>query len=419
MLAATKPNFGQIQLIDNDILGKQQMVLNFSRLNPFNRKSPKPRRADVLYDSTLVWCSLVLLAIGFLIVTSASVYNHSGDVVFYAKRDIAYISIAMICSLITLTINISFVERASGFFLLCCFFLLVLVLFVGAEINGAKRWLNFGVMNLQPAEFTKLGLFCYMASYLARKGDEVRNRIWGFLKPQLVIMFIAIALLQQPDLGTVIVLYLTSLSLLFISGAKIYQFIVLVALAGVAGLQLVIFTPYRLARLTAYLDPWHEDMIYNEGYQLTNSLMAFGRGGFFGEGIGNSVQKLDYLPEPHTDFVFSILAEEMGYIGVFVTISILIILIIRALMITKKCLLQEKAYGAYLSFAIAIWFSLQTFINIGAAAGMLPTKGLTLPLISYGGSSMLVMTVAVALLLRIDFEARLDDAQAFVKGSRG
>ncbi|SES79029.1 putative lipid II flippase FtsW [Thorsellia anophelis] len=395
------------------------MLLNFSRLNLFSRNKLKPRRADVLYDSVLVWCSLVLLAIGFLIVTSASVYNHSGDVIFYAKRDIAYIAIALSCGLIALVVNIGFLERASGFILLCCFFLLILVLIIGSEINGAKRWLSFGIMNLQPAEFAKLGLFCYMSSYLARKGEEVRNRIWGFLKPQLVIVLMAIFLLMQPDFGTVIVIYLTTLSLLFISGAKLYQFVVLVALASIAFLRLVIFTPYRLARLTAYLDPWDDDMKYNETYQITNSLMAFGRGGYFGEGIGNSVQKLDYLPEAHTDFVFAILAEEMGYIGVFITIVLLLVLIIRALMITKKCLLQEKLYGAYLSFAIAIWFSLQTFINIGAAAGMLPTKGLTLPLISYGGSSLLVMTVAVAILIRIDFEARLDDAQAFVKGSRG
>lgn len=395
------------------------MLLNYFKRLKFKNRFRRSQRGEILYDTVLLWCAFLLLAIGFLIVSSASVYNHSNDISYYSRKDLLYICVALIGGIITLYINIDFVNRISGFALICCCALLVLVLFIGSEINGAKRWLNLGPVNLQPAEFAKLTLFCYVSSYLARKGEEVRTRFWGFMKPQLVIVVMALMLLAQPDFGSLMVLYLTTLALLFISGAKVYQFIMLVLLAAGAFITLIATSPYRLQRFTAYLDPWQEDRMYNEGYQLTNSLMAFGRGGFFGEGIGNSIQKLDYLPEPHTDFVFSILAEELGYVGVIITIGILVLLIIRAFMITRRCLLQDKLYGAYLSFAIAIWFSLQTFINIGASAGMLPTKGLTLPLISYGGSSMLVMTTAVALLLRIDYEARINDAQAFVKGSRG
>ncbi|MFC0180399.1 putative lipid II flippase FtsW [Thorsellia kenyensis] len=395
------------------------MFTKFFKFNLFSFKRATKNRPNRLYDSTLLWTSFLLLAIGFLIVTSASVYNHSGDMTHYAKRDIAYIAVALLGGIFALNVTIDFLERSSGFILIGCFFLLVLVLVIGNEVNGAKRWLNLGLFNIQPAEFAKLGLFCYLPSYLTRKQDEVQQSAWAFFKPQIVILALAILLLSQPDFGTVFVLYCTCLALLFISGAKLYQFVILLVLGFLAFVQLILKSPYRLKRLSSYLDPWDKDRMYNEGYQLTNSLMAFGRGGGFGEGIGNSIQKLDYLPEPHTDFVFAILAEELGYVGVMVTISLLILLIVRAFIITKKSMMQEKYYGAYLSFAIAIWFSLQTFINIGAAAGMLPTKGLTLPLISYGGSSLLVMTTAVALLIRIDYEARLSDAQAFVKGSRG
>ena len=231
----------------------------------------------------------------------------------------------------------------------------------------------------------------------------------GFIKPIIVFATLASLLLLQPDLGTVVVMLVTLFGMLFIAGAKLYQFFALMVVGLLSIATLIYIEPYRMRRITAFLDPWEDP--FGSGYQLTQSLMAFGRGEWFGQGLGNSILKLEYLPEAHTDFVFAVLAEELGYIGVFLALSLVFSLVVKAIFIGRKAFEHNQLFGGYLAFAIGIWFAFQTLVNVGAAAGMVPTKGLTLPLISYGGSSLIIMSVAVSILLRIDHECRLTSAE--------
>ena len=294
--------------------------------------------------------------------------------------------------------------------------LLLVVLAVGSSVNGASRWIAFGPLRIQPAELSKLALFCYLSSYLVRKVEEVRNNFWGFCKPMGVMLILAVLLLLQPDLGTVVVLFVTTLALLFLAGAKIWQFLAIIGTGIAAVVMLIIVEPYRVRRITSFLEPWEDP--FGSGYQLTQSLMAFGRGDLLGQGLGNSVQKLEYLPEAHTDFIFSILAEELGYIGVVLVLLMVFFIAFRAMQIGRRALLLDQRFSGFLACSIGIWFTFQTLVNVGAAAGMLPTKGLTLPLISYGGSSLIIMSTAIVMLLRIDYESRLAQAQAFVRSPK-
>lgn len=246
-----------------------------------------------------------------------------------------------------------------------------------------------------------------------RKVEEVRSNFWGFCKPMGVMVVLAVLLLAQPDLGTVVVLFITTLAMLFLAGAKMWQFLAIIGSGAFAVVLLIIAEPYRMRRVTSFWNPWADP--FGSGYQLTQSLMAFGRGEFWGQGLGNSVQKLEYLPEAHTDFIFSILGEELGYIGVVFALLMVFCVAFRAMSIGRRALEIDQRFSGFLACSIGVWFSFQALVNVGAAAGMLPTKGLTLPLISYGGSSLLIMSTAIVLLLRIDYETRLAKAQAFVK----
>ncbi|BET97941.1 cell division protein FtsW [Xenorhabdus taiwanensis] len=373
----------------------------------------------VMYDRTLVWMILGLAVIGFVMVTSASMpvgQRLAQDPFIFARRDAIYLSLCFFLSLITLRIPMDFWLRYSNVMLLVTIMMLVVVLFVGSSVNGASRWVAIGPLRIQPAELSKLSLFCYLSSYLVRKVEEVRNNFWGFCKPMSVMVALAILLLAQPDLGTVVVLFVTTLALLFLAGAKLWQFLAIIGCGIFAVCVLIVAEPYRIRRVTSFLNPWEDP--FGSGYQLTQSLMAFGRGNFFGQGLGNSVQKLEYLPEAHTDFIFSILAEELGYFGVVLVLAMVFFVAFRAMMIGRRALQLNQRFSGFLACAIGIWFSFQAFINVGAAAGMLPTKGLTLPLVSYGGSSLIVMSTAIVLLLRIDYEVRLAKAQAFVRSSK-
>ncbi|WP_387464878.1 cell division protein FtsW [Photorhabdus sp. RM323S] len=373
----------------------------------------------VLYDRTLVWLTLGLGIIGFVMVTSASMpvgQRLAEDPFLFAKRDAIYLLLAFGLSLITLRIPMDFWQRYSNLMLLISVILLLVVLVVGSSVNGASRWIALGPLRIQPAELSKLSLFCYLASYLVRKVEEVRNNFWGFCKPMGVMVVLAVLLLAQPDLGTVVVLFVTTLAMLFLAGAKLWQFLAIIGSGVFAVVLLIIAEPYRIRRVTSFLDPWEDP--YGKGYQLTQSLMAFGRGEFLGQGLGNSVQKLEYLPEAHTDFIFSVLAEELGYVGVVLVLLMIFFVAFRAMTIGRRALQIDQRFSGFLACSVGIWFSFQALVNVGAAAGMLPTKGLTLPLISYGGSSLLIMSTAIVLLLRIDFETRLAKAQAFVRSPR-
>ncbi|MDR8490250.1 cell division protein FtsW [Serratia nevei] len=370
----------------------------------------------VLYDRTLLWLTFGLAIIGFVMVTSASMpigQRLADDPFLFAKRDALYLGLAFGLSLVTLRVPMEIWQRYSNVMLLMSIVMLLIVLVVGSSVNGASRWIALGPLRIQPAELSKLSLFCYLASYLVRKVEEVRSNFWGFCKPMGVMVVLAVLLLAQPDLGTVVVLFITTLAMLFLAGAKMWQFLAIIGSGVFAVVLLIIAEPYRMRRVTSFWNPWADP--FGSGYQLTQSLMAFGRGEFWGQGLGNSVQKLEYLPEAHTDFIFSILGEELGYIGVVLALLMVFFVAFRAMSIGRRALEIDQRFSGFLACAIGVWFSFQALVNVGAAAGMLPTKGLTMPLISYGGSSLLIMSTAIVLLLRIDYETRLTKAQAFVK----
>jgi cell division protein FtsW len=265
--------------------------------------------------------------------------------------------------------------------------------------------LAIGPLTLQISELIKLFVVIYVAGYLVRRTDEIQSQLTGFIKPLLVLALISGLLLMQPDFGSVVVILSTTLAMLFLGGAKLWQFIGLSLCVGATLAGIAYDNPERLERITVFLDPWADP--FGSGYQLTQSLIAFGRGEITGQGLGNSLQKLSYLPEAHTDFVFAVLAEELGLIGVFVILVLFFMLFIRSMSLGRTALLQQRAYSAYLAFGIGFWLTFQALINIGVTSGALPTKGLTLPFISYGGNSLLVGFVAVAILLRVDFENKL------------
>lgn len=364
---------------------------------------------EVLFDRQLVWISLGLMAFGLIMVTSASFpvsTRLTGQPFYFMTRHAIFLFLSLCASVVVLQIPTEKWLKYSSWLLAISFFMLIVVLIGGRSVNGASRWIPLGFFNLQPAEVSKLSLFIFMAGYLVRKQSEVRETFFGgFMKPIMVFGALAVLLLGQPDLGTVIVMLVTLFGMLFIAGAKLSQFIALM-MAGVAAvIGLILAEPYRIRRVTSFLDPWQDP--FGSGYQLTQSLIAFGRGGWFGQGLGNSIQKLEYLPEAHTDFVFAVIAEELGIVGVVLVLMLIFSLVFKAIMIGKRAFEEGQNFGGYLAIGIGIWFAFQTLVNVGAAAGIMPTKGLTLPLISYGGSSLVVMSVAVAILLRIDYEYRL------------
>ena len=370
--------------------------------------TPSP---NALYDRQLVWISLGLMLMGLVMVTSASfpISSRLTDQPFHFMfRHAVFLILAIGVSSLVLQIPLRRWFQYSMWLLLISVGLLFIVLVAGKSVNGASRWIPLGLFNLQPAEVAKLSLFIFMSGYLVRKSEEVRSSFFGgFIKPIIVFATLALLLLLQPDLGTVVVMLVTLFGMLFIAGAKLTQFLALMVVGLSAVSALIYFEPYRWRRVTSFLDPWDDP--FGSGYQLTQSLMAFGRGEWFGQGLGNSIQKLEYLPEAHTDFVFAVLAEELGFVGVVLALVLIFSLVIKAILIGRKAFEHDQLFGGYLAFGIGIWFAFQTLVNVGAASGMVPTKGLTLPLISYGGSSLIIMSVAVSILLRIDHECRLQD----------
>ncbi|UTT85593.1 cell division protein FtsW [Vibrio pelagius] len=382
--------------------------LNHSIWQWLNRSTP-----EALYDRQLVWIALGLMMTGLVMVTSASfpISARLTDQPFHFMfRHAIFLLLALGVSSVVLQIPMKRWLQYSMYLLGLSFFLLVVVLAVGKSVNGASRWIPLGLFNLQPAEVAKLSLFIFMAGYLVRKQDEVRKTFFGgFAKPIMVFGAFAVLLLGQPDLGTVVVMLVTLFGMLFIAGAKLSQFIALMVAGVAAVVGLIVIEPYRVRRVTSFWEPWNDP--FGSGYQLTQSLMAFGRGDWMGQGLGNSIQKLEYLPEAHTDFVFAVLAEELGFVGVTLVLMLIFSLVFKAIFIGKKAFENDQVFSGYLAFGIGIWFAFQTLVNVGAASGIVPTKGLTLPLISYGGSSLIIMSVAVSMLLRIDHECRLLEQQ--------
>ncbi|MBY6187799.1 cell division protein FtsW [Marinobacter hydrocarbonoclasticus] len=365
-----------------------------------------------LYDRMLLILILTLAAIGLLMVTSASMAEGAkltGDAYYFVKRQLLFLGSAMVIGIVVLQVSMSRWEQYSWALMLLALGLLIVVLVGGRTVNGATRWLPLGPFNLQVAEVAKLALFVFLAGYLVRRHQELREEIKGFVKPVAVLAVYAGLILLQPDLGTVVVMFVTVMGMLFLAGASLGKFITLMLVGVGLVVLLIVVEPYRMARVMNFMDPWEDP--FGSGYQLTQSLMAYGRGDWLGQGLGNSIQKLEYLPEAHTDFIFAVLGEELGFIGVVTVLGLLLVLAFRALWIGHLALKQEQAFSGYLAYGIGIWFSFQTAVNVGASVGVLPTKGLTLPLVSYGGSSLWVMTAASAMLLRIDHERRVAQTQ--------
>nr|WP_077339470.1 cell division protein FtsW [Pseudocolwellia agarivorans] len=371
------------------------------------------------FDRSYIILAFAMYMIGLIIVASASMPIADrlfGNPFHFIIRHSIYIGLSLFIASIVMQVPLATWHKHSTHLLIFGIVLLVTVLIIGREVNGSQRWIMVGPITVQAAEPAKLFFFCYLSAYLVRRRNEVMENVKGFIKPLIVFGVLASLLLFQPDLGTVIVMFVTTFGLLFLAGAKLWQFIS-IALVGLASISaLAYFSPYRWARVTGFLDPWKDP--FGTGYQLTQSLMAYGRGEMFGQGLGNSIQKLEYLPEAHTDFVMAVLAEEFGFVGIGAILILSMTLVIKALLLGRKAVSKEKYFEGFFAYAIGIWFSFQAAVNVGASAGIVPTKGLTMPLISYGGSSMIIMTIALVVLLRIDHEIRLQSIQATSKGGR-
>ncbi|MDP1574251.1 MAG: putative lipid II flippase FtsW [Coxiellaceae bacterium] len=367
------------------------------------------------YDRWILAIALTLICFGLLMVSSASMVVSDQmyhEPFYYLLRQLIYLLGGFFVAWIITRIPLSFWEEAGFMLLLLCFALLAAVLIpgIGSVINGSRRWIHLGFLSLQVSEAVKLMAILYMAGFLQRHLEEVQTRLSGFIKPMAFFGIMALFLLMEPDFGATSVIMMTMLALLFIAGARLLPFLLLVGLCVGGMALLAITTPYRMQRLTTFLNPWLH--AYGSGYQLTQSLIAFGRGGLFGVGLGNSVQKLFYLPEAHTDFIFAVIGEELGFVGELLLLALFVILIVRVVQIAQLALKQAQYFAGYAAWGIGLWLSFQVIINIGVNIGVLPTKGLTLPLISYGGSSLLVCCAAIGILLRISYEVQSMEVNA-------
>ncbi len=378
-----------------------------SAMMPF----PARLKTELKLDPVMLGLVLVLLLGGFVILASASITisdNATGNPFFYLERQLIAAAIGLVAGLFCLFVPMHVWQTLGPLLLLVGLALLVVVLLpgVGYEVNGATRWVRFGVMNLQVSEPARLCLLIYLAGYVVRQQKALREQFVGFLRPMLVLSLGCALLLAEPDFGAAIVLLATALVMLFVAGARIRDFILFFSATVIAVVGLTLTSPYRLNRLTGFMDPWADP--YNSGFQLTQSLIAIGRGEWFGVGLGDGVQKLFYLPEAHTDFVFAVFAEEFGLLGSVVLIALFLALLWRVFKLAMRAADSERFFEAFLAIGLGTWLGLQAFINVGVNMGLLPTKGLTLPLISYGRSSLIVAMIAIGLLLRIHHELVVD-----------
>lgn len=366
-------------------------------------------------DRGLLAVLAIIAVLGLVMVMSASVSlaeRQTGDAFHYFKRQLLFFGIGVALAAAVLQVRLENWQRVSGPLLILAYLLLGLVLIpgIGREVNGAVRWIPLGVFNLQVSEAAKLLILLYLADYLVRRAEPVRTRVLAFLLPMGCIAFAGLLLLLEPDFGAAVVLAATGMGMLFLAGVPLWRFVLLGGLVAAVGSLLIVASPYRWMRLTTFIDPWQDP--FASGFQLTQSLIAIGRGEWLGVGLGGSVQKLFYLPEAHTDFLFAVFAEEFGLIGVIGVIGLYGYVVLRAFVIGTRCLRNGLPFGGYLAYGIGLWFGLQSFVNIGVNMGLLPTKGLTLPLMSYGGSSLITTLLALALLLRASIELQLATVSA-------
>jgi cell division protein FtsW len=383
------------------------MSASASTVKSYARSSGQSR--SLVLDPWLIGAVAALLLIGLVMVASASIgisERDTGDAFHYFKRQLAYVGLGLVAGCIGLAIPTRLWDERSTWLLIAAFALLVLVLVpgIGYVVNGSRRWIRLGFMNFQVSEAARVMLLMYVASYAVRRADELRADFKGFMVPVGVLAAAAALLLIEPDFGAATVLLVTGIAVLFLAGARILHLLVPIVLGSLALAALAVISPYRLRRLTGFLDPWGDP--FDSGFQLVQSLIAIGRGEWFGVGLGSSVLKMFYLPEAHTDFVFAVLAEEFGFVGVVVVIGLFALLVVRALKISREAAQAGQQFQSYVAAAIGVWIGIQALVNIGVNMGLLPTKGLTLPLLSYGGSSMLVTLGWLGVLLRINHDAQ-------------
>ncbi|HEX9184310.1 MAG TPA: putative lipid II flippase FtsW [Burkholderiales bacterium] len=364
------------------------------------------------YDRSLAWTALLLLAIGLVMVYSASIATSEAsrytgaNAAYFLLRHAAFLGIALALATSVFLAPARYWQKAAPWLFLACVVLLVLVLVpgIGREVNGARRWISLGPVNLQPSELMKLAVVLYAADYTVRKHAVLKSFRRGLLPMVAVMMFVSWLLLREPDFGALVVIAVTTFGILFLGGMNGRHFAALVAMLAVGFALLVLTSEYRMQRIFGFMDPWTDP--FGRGYQLSHALIAFGRGEWLGVGLGASVEKLFYLPEAHTDFLLAVIAEELGLAGVALVIGLFVWLVLRAFAIGRQAALRERHFASLAAQGIGVWLGFQALINMGVNMGLLPTKGLTLPLMSFGGSGLVVNCVAVAILLRIDWENR-------------
>ncbi len=367
------------------------------------------------FDQTLVWVTVALLLWGLVMVYSASVampdnpkfarYAHT----HFLTRHVLSLVVAFVVALLAFQVPLATWEKVAPWLFVASLLLLILVLipFIGKGVNGARRWISLGVMNFQPSELAKFAVLLYAADYMVRK-MEVKERFFRAVMPMAVaIAIVGLLLLAEPDMGAFMVISVIAMGILFLGGVNARMFFVIAAVVVVAFSLMVMLSEWRRERIFAYLDPWSDKYSMGKGYQLSHSLIAFGRGEIFGVGLGGSIEKLHWLPEAHTDFLMAVIGEEFGLIGVLVVIGLFMWMTRRIMHIGRQSIALDRLFAGLVAQGVGIWMGFQTFINIGVNLGALPTKGLTLPLMSYGGSAILMNLVSLAVVLRIDYENRL------------
>jgi cell division protein FtsW len=371
------------------------------------------------FDNALIFVTGALLIIGLVMVGSASISIADGKLgqpLFYFNRQLIFAVTGLVLGTLVVSVRLEVWRQLAPLLLIIGVGLLVLVLIpgIGREVNGSRRWLPLGPVNIQVAEIIKLFSIIYVADYLHRHHGQLHGSFFKVFGPLVLLGVAALLLLMQPDMGSVVVILSTVLAMMFLGGARLDVFAALMTIFAGLFAVLIWLAPYRLQRLQTFMDPWQDP--FGSGFQLTQALIAFGRGDWLGVGLGSSMQKLFYLPEAHTDFLYSILAEELGLIGALSILVLFSVFIWRALAIGRAAELAGQVFGAQIAYGIGIWIGLQACVNMGVNMGVLPTKGLTLPLMSYGGSSLLLTCLAIALLFRVDLETRFpEQASARVK----
>lgn len=363
------------------------------------------------FDQVLIWSALLLLSLGLVMVYSASIAIAEAQFgadrsYYYLVRQVAYLTLGGLMGWLVFQVPLYIWQKSAFYLFLLGIIMLLLVLIpgIGSEINGSRRWIPLYIANLQPSEFMKFFMIIYTADYVVRKAADLNGFFKGFLPILIIIGIVGFLLLRQPDFGAAAVITVLVIAILFLGGVSMKIFSVLLGLMIAGAYTLIKFSGYRLDRIVGFMDPWADPL--GKGYQLSHALIAFGRGEWLGVGLGGSVEKLFYLPEAHTDFLLAVLAEELGFVGVTTVILLFATLVVRALAIGRQAAKLECYFAALVAQGIGLWVGMQALINIGVNMGVLPTKGLTLPLMSFGGSSITAICLALAVLLRIDWENR-------------